>query len=39
MVVHALHVAGRKVENPGFEILSPEKIHAPLSLLPVFGRF
>jgi hypothetical protein len=39
MVVHDLHVAGGKAENPGFQILAAEKIDTALAFLAALRHF
>jgi hypothetical protein len=39
MVVHALHVAGRKNQDPGFEVFSSEEIQAAVAFLSFLSLF
>jgi hypothetical protein len=37
MAVHALHVSGRKEQNPGFQVFPPEKIEAARAFFSLLG--
>jgi hypothetical protein len=37
MVVHALHVARRKTQDPRVQVLSSEEIQAPIALFSFLG--
>jgi hypothetical protein len=35
--MHALDIAGRKDQYPGFQVFAPEEIYPPLAFFPLIG--